>query len=145
MLLNIALIELGFTGISHIKDKNGKFVAILQLADPISLVRGSQEFMVDGVMRPVVAHDVIEVKVHEDDFIDGLEWDDETNTGSYKGSDLSLDVSQAGQVWLKSKSFAAGSREFSTNARAERLRKAVGASPIAKTPENKENILKPVE
>ena len=133
----LGLIVLAFTGITRQKDKNGKVIAILTLADPIAHVRGSQEFMIDGISRPMVATDVTEVKVHEDDFVDGLEWDEDTDTGSYEGSDLMLDVSQNGITWLRTKSFAEGSREFRANSKSDRLRKALGVAPEAKGTDEK--------
>lgn len=138
----IGLIVLAFVGITRQKDSKGKSIAILQLADPIAMVRGSQEFTFDGVTKPIVANDVVEVKVHEDDFVDGLIWDEDTDTGSYEGSDLILDVSQNGVVWLRSKSFAQGASEFRGNARNERLRKALKMAPATAGTDEK---LKPVE
>ena len=142
----LGLIILAFTGIVRQKDKSGKSIAILTLADPIAHVRGSQEFMIDGVSRPMVATDVTEIKVHEDDFVDGLEWDDQTDTGSYEGSDLLLDVSQNGITWLRKTSFAQGSQEFRANSKSERLRKALGLAPAAKgTDEKPTGTIKPVD
>lgn len=138
----IGMISLAFTGIARQKDSKGKVIAILQLAEPIPLVRGSQEFNIDGVTRPMTATDVNELKVHEDDFVDGLEWDEDTDTGSYNGSELLLDVSQNGVTWLRTKSFAQGSTEFRTNARQDRLRKALGVAPVRKGTDEK---LTPVE
>lgn len=133
----IGMISLAFVDIARQKDSKGKSIAIMQLAEPIALVRGSQEFNIDGVTRPMTAADVNEIKIHEDDFVDGLFWDDETNTGGYEGSDLLLDVSQNGVTWLRTKSFAQGSTEFRTNARQDRLRKALKIAPAAKGTDEK--------
>lgn len=120
-LAKLSLVELFFTGITQTKTQGGEMVAVLQLDQPIDHVRGSQEVDFNGRRQPVVASDVTEIKVHENDFNDDFQWDEDTNTGSYKGSALVLDVAKTGQVWLRSTSFAASGNEFRTKQRNDRL------------------------
>jgi hypothetical protein len=137
-LMSLALIHLYFTGITVQKSTKGEQIAILTLAEPIPNVRGSQEVEINGKRYPVSATDVKEIKVHEGDFNDDFQFDAETDTGEYRGSDLMLDVAKSGQVWLRSTSFAASGNEMRTTARNERLAKLVGVSAApANTPANK--------
>jgi hypothetical protein len=117
---------LEFTGITVQKDKDKNLIAILQLATPIPSVRSTQEFdTIGGGKQALVLNDVTEVKVHQKDFENdpGFEFDENTDTGIYKGSNLSLDVSRSGQVWLVSTNFATASSDFRNKARADKLQK----------------------
>lgn len=126
--------ELMFTGITAQKDRDGKMIAILQLEEPIQLVRGTQEVEWNGRMQAITAKDVLEIKVHEEDMNDDFHFSEETDTGSYKGSDLTLDVAKNGTVWMKKTTFAAGAGNFRQEARKTRLGKLFGeaeAKPFA--------------
>lgn len=121
----LSTIKLFFVGLATQKTKDGDHVAILQLEDPIPHVRGSQEVEFQGRMIPIVATDVTEIKVHEGDFTDDFQFDEEENTGSYEGSDLILDVAKNGQVWLRRESFASSGNTMRAKFRNERLAKLV--------------------
>jgi hypothetical protein len=121
----LSLLEFDFIGLSVQKTKDGEDVAILQLESPIPVVRGSQEVEINGTRYPITANDVKEIKVHEADFNDDFEFDTDTDTGSYKGSDLILDVAKSGQVWLRKQSFASAGSEMRTKSRNERLTKLI--------------------
>lgn len=110
-VLAASLLNLEFAGLSTQKTQDGDIVAVLQLSAPIEMVRGSQEIDYQGKRVPLIATDVNEVKVHQNDF-EGIVWDEDTDTGSYKGSNLLLDVSKQGQVWLRSESFATGGQKL---------------------------------
>lgn len=134
-LMQLSHLELFFTDLTASKDRDGKSIAILQLETPIPLVRGSQEVEWNGKNRPIVAKDVVEVKVHEEDMNDGFEFDEEngTNAGKYSGSDLVLDVAKNGTVWMKRTTFASSANTMRAGFRNERLAKVFG-EPI-KAPE----------
>jgi hypothetical protein len=121
----LSLLEFDFIGLSVQKTKDGEDVAILQLESSIPVVRGSQEVEINGTRYPITANDVKEIKVHEADFNDDFEFDTDTDTGSYKGSDLILDVAKSGQVWLRKQSFASAGSEMRTKSRNERLTKLI--------------------
>lgn len=123
-------LSLKFIGVTPQKDTDGKFIAILTLANPIPLVRGSQEVDYKGKRTGVNATDVKEVKVHQEDFENNPDFvfDEDTDTGEYNGSSLMLDVAKSGQVWLKSTSFASSGRQYRTTARNERLEKLLGGT-----------------
>lgn len=144
-VLAMSELDLEFSGISVQRTTNNELIAVLQLSSPIELVRGSQEVEFQGQKIPVTAKDVTEVKVHQNDF-DGIEWDDESNTGSYKGSVLSLDVAKNGrQVWMVSRSFAQAGQEFRQNRRNDRLTELVKGLGVEVKEEKKEKPLVPVE
>lgn len=119
----VANLALDFIGLTVQKTQGGETVAILQLSAPLEHVRGSQEVEFQGKRVAIQASDVNEIKVHENDFNDDFQWDTDTDTGSYNGSDLILDVSKSGQVWLRKQSFASAGQEMRTNNRNERLAK----------------------
>jgi hypothetical protein len=121
----LSLLEFDFIGLSVQKTKDGEDVAILQLESSIPVVRGSQEVEINGTRYPITANDVKEIKVHEADFNDDFEFDTDTDTGSYKGSELILDVAKSGQVWLRKQSFASAGSEMRTKSRNERLTKLI--------------------
>lgn len=125
-LSSLATLILGFIGISYQKDRDGKMVATLQLAQPIPLVKGSQQVEYEGKLRTFDAVDVTEVKIHENDFCEGFEWDEQGDNGAYKGDELILDVTQRGEVWMRKTSFAASARGFRTQNRETRLAKVLG-------------------
>lgn len=125
---SLMMLNLVFIGVAVKKAADGKRIAILQLADPIALVRGSQDVQVNGAMHGVVARDVTEVQVYEEDFekYPGFYWDEETNTGGYEGDQLILDVAKrTQQVWLRSTSFAASGTEYRNSAQNERYAKMI--------------------
>lgn len=125
----IAMLNLAFTNVTSTKDQNGKFIAILQLANPIALVRGSQNVSLATGSVGVTATDVREIKVHQDDIVDydektgeGFAFDEEGTGGSYKGSELVLDVSKANrEVWLKRTSFATAGAAYRTQLQSKKL------------------------
>lgn len=129
----LALIHLEFVGISSVKTRENQQIAILQLAQPIDMVRGSQEVNLDGVMHPIVARDVVEVKVHENDMTDDFSWDEDSNSGEYHGSDLVMDVDQKGVTWLRKQTFAAGGQEYRAKLRTDNLRKSILGDKAAPT------------
>lgn len=119
-VLKASELSLEFSGLSIQRAQDKSMIAVLQLSAPLEFVRGSQEVEFNGARIPVTATDVTEVKVHQDDF-DDIVWDEKTDTGSYKGSSLMLDVTKTRQVWLRSESFAAGGQKQRTKLRNERL------------------------
>ncbi len=125
---SLMMLNLIFTGVAVKKTADGKRIAILQLAEPIALVRGSQDVVVNGATHGVVARDVTEVQVYESDFENdpGFYWDEDTNTGGYEGDGMILDVAKRSQqVWLKSTSFAASGAEYRNTAQTERYSKMI--------------------
>jgi hypothetical protein len=91
-------------------ETNGEKIAVLYLTKTIPMVEGSMsvgdEATGDAVER-LKAYDVETVRIHQSDFdASGVEVDEVTGKGSVK-SDLRLDVSSKGDVWMKSQSFAA--------------------------------------
>lgn len=124
-----SLVVLQFIGISIQKTQEGEDVAILQLAEPIPHVRGSQEVEFNGKRVPIEEWDVTEVKVppsvidkYEENF--SFDEDPESDAGEYRGNKLILDVAKnSRQVWLVEKSFAASGQEMSRNNREDRLSK----------------------
>lgn len=145
-LAAITMLALEFTGINVQKDKDGKDIAILTLAEPIPYVRGSQEVVYEGQTYPVTASDVTEIKVHEDDFNEDFSFDDGSDTGSYKGSELTLDVAKSTKsVWLRKNSFASAGNEMRSKFRNERLGKLVASlKPSGKATETPRK-LQPVD
>lgn len=135
----IAMVNLAFTNVTSTKDQNGKFIAILQLANPIAMVRGSQNVALVTGSVGVTATDVREVKVHEDDIIDydektgeGFLFDEDGTSGSYKGSQLVLDVSKSNrEVWLKRTSFATAGAQYRTQQQNKRLEDMFAPKPAA--------------
>lgn len=128
----VANLAYEFTGLTVQKTREGDNVAILQLSAPIEHVRGSQEVEFNGKRVAIEATDVTEIKVHENDFNEDFKWDTDTDTGSYEGSELILDVSKSGQVWLRKQSFAAAGQEMRNTNRNQRLEKLF--APKVKTP-----------
>jgi hypothetical protein len=125
-LLNLKLV---FTGITTSKDSDGNVIAVLQLAKPIPYVRGSQEVEYAGKRQALQVSDVKEVKVHQKNFENNPDfaWDEETNTGTFEGSSLSLDVAKSSfQVWMVDVPFATAGNAFRNTARQERLGKFLG-------------------
>lgn len=106
----------------EVAERDGSKIAVLQLDKPIPVVEGSQ-FVGDdasGDRERLKAYDVESVRVHQDDFdAEGIDIDPETGKGTVK-CDLRLDVANSGDVWLKSKSFAAFAREKAGERKSER-------------------------
>lgn len=128
-LLSLLTVELFFTGLSVEKTKDGGMVAVLQLAEPIDFVRGSQELQYGDKLIPITASDVTEIKIHEDDIDlvgDDFQFDQDSDEGFYKGDKLVLDVSKAKQVWLRSQTFRASGNEMRATNRNERTKKILG-------------------
>jgi hypothetical protein len=100
---------LEFIGIDVQKTSNGT-VATLMLAEPIELVRGTLTVPgPNGENIPVNARNVTEIKVYKEDlekFDDDFNFDEDTDYGTYEGTDLVLDVDTKRQVWLRSETFA---------------------------------------
>lgn len=130
----LATLDLVFSSITPAKDKDGKNIAILRLENPIPEVRGTQEIDYNGQRHAVVATDVMEVKVHEDNMNDDFEAH-EDGTVTYKGDKLILDVAKSTkQVWLVAQSFASSGNKMRSDNRNERLAKLLGldaANPAA--------------
>lgn len=127
-LRSLAMIELFFTNVTATKDKEGKFIAILQLAKPIQSVRGSQTVQVSTGSVGVSATDVREIKVHQEDMVEfneatgeGFSFEAEGTGGSYKGSALMLDVTKTREVWLKKTSFAQQGQAYRTTLQNQKL------------------------
>jgi len=120
---DLSLVSFDFTMITPQTTSDGTKVAILELAEPMDKVRGSQTVELDGEVYPVTAENVVEIKVHQDAFEDNenFTWDDETQMGHYEGEDLVLDVAKRDRsVWLTTKPFSASANEFRQNAQKER-------------------------
>lgn len=143
-VLAMSELDLEFSDISVQRTQNNELVAVLQLSTPREFVRGSQEVDFQGQKIPITAKDVTEVKVHQNDF-EGIEWDEETNTGRYKGTTLSLDVSRGRQVWLVSRSFAQAGQEFRQTRRNDRLTELVKGLGVDVEALKKEKPLVPVD
>lgn len=130
----LATLNLVFNNLTSTKDQDGKVIAILKLEQPIGQVRGSQELDYEGQKRPLIAYDVMEVKVHESNMEEGFEVDDD-GTVTYKGDGLVLDVAKSTkQVWLVKETFASSGNKMRTNLRNERIGKLLnidGANPAA--------------
>lgn len=116
-----------FVGIRTMKAQDGSSIAILELEDPIAQVKGSQRYEIDGQSGYYSANDVTEVKVHEDNAIEGFEFDEDGDGGEYKGEDLQLDVTKRGEVWLVSKTFAQAGNEMRTAGRNNRVTNVIKA------------------
>ena len=103
----------------------GDKVVVLPLVTPLENVNGSQRVPDDtGALHTVFAESVREIRVHERDYKaheDSFEWDDVLEVGTYKGTELMLDVAKRSQdVWLTGTSFASAGNSF----RAENQRKS---------------------
>jgi len=122
--------EFVFTNLTPSKDKDGNSIAILQLETPIPLVRGTQEVEWNGRMRPITAQDVNEIKVHEEDMNDDFKFDDVSDGGTYSGSELILDVSKGGVVWLRKVSLATSANNFRGVQRNARMAKLFGEALV---------------
>lgn len=145
-LQEINNLNLQFIGITSQKTKDKEFVAILTLAIPVPVIRGSQEVDFMGKRQAIVLNDVTEVKVHERDFNEDFVFDDATDTGTYKGSDLQFDVSKQGQAWLTSKPFSAAATEFRTKNNNDRLAKLFNVkAPEEAKADDKAKGVKPVD
>ena len=146
-LKSLAMIELAFTNVTATKDKDGNFIAILQLEKPIASVRGSQTVQLATGAVGVSATDVREIKVHQEDMVDyneatgeGFAFDADGTSGSYKGSALMLDVTKNREVWLKKTSFAQQGQAYRTTLANQRLETLFGQKPAAAGAEPKEVI-----
>ncbi len=139
----LSVLEFKFTDLTATKDKDGNVIAILQLDEPIPLVRGSQEVLFNGARVPMTRKDVTEIKIHENDMNDDFEFEEGTNAGSYKGSDLILDVSKSsGQVWLRKTTFAQSGQEFGNKQKQENLGKLLNlaVAPVAPASKSTEPV-----
>lgn len=140
-LKKISTITFDFQLVGHettAPDKDGKTlkVLVLKLFNPIPYVRGSQKIpMEDGTLRTLELNDVEEIKVIETDAASDsfdMEVDPDTNevTGTFKGSDLILDISKSNMdVWLRKDSFASvgkGMRTANQQSRLDAVRKRLG-------------------
>jgi hypothetical protein len=90
-------------------EQNGEKIAVLYLTKPIPMVEGSllvgDEAVGESTER-LKAYDVETIRIHQTDFeASGVEVDEKTGKGSVK-TDLRLDVSGKGDVWIRSQSFA---------------------------------------
>lgn len=95
-----------------VAETTGEKIAVLWLAKPIPIVQGTQTITDDATNESarIEAYEVESVRIYERDFdAEGIDIN-EDGTGQVK-TDLMLDVSSAGDVWLTSKSFAAFGRE----------------------------------
>jgi len=105
----------------EVTESNGEKIAVLHLKKPIPIVQGSMTVNDDatGTSERLEAYDVEIVRMHERDFdVEGVEIN-EDGTGTVK-TNLRLDVSNRGDVWLTSKSFNAFRRERAQDRRNER-------------------------
>lgn len=111
----LAFISLAISNVTAQKTREGEYIAILELADPIPYVRGSQELN-DGVQKIALeAFDVTEIKIHENDIDEAGEafaFDEDGTSGTYEGKELILDVAKSGQVWLRKDTFASAGTEM---------------------------------
>lgn len=112
-------------------DKDGKTqkIVVLKLYDPIPYVRGSQKIaMEDGTLKTLELNDVDEIKVIQEDAASesfDMVIDEATGetTGTFKGSDLLLDISKNMEVWLRKTSFASAGKAMRNANQAGRLSK----------------------
>lgn len=111
--------EFTFTGFTFVYDQNNKKIAVLELDEPIPLVSGSQSISDGETTEKLDAFDVTHVKIHEDDMNEGIVVEDD-GSGEVSTDGLRLDVSRSGEVWLRSKSFAASGQEFRRSRTSER-------------------------
>lgn len=104
----------------EVTESNGEKIAVLYLKNPIPIVDGSMSISDDaGAQERLQAYDVTTVRIHQRDFeAEGIDIK-EDGTGTVK-TDLRLDVSNRGDVWLTSKSFNTFRREKAQDRRAER-------------------------
>lgn len=96
----------------EVTESNGEKIAVLHLKKPLSIVQGSMTVSDEatGSSERLEAYDVEVVRMHERDFdAEGIDIN-EDGTGFVK-TNLRLDVSNRGDVWLTSKSFNAFRRE----------------------------------
>lgn len=127
-LEQLSVIGFVITNILSSKDKDGNYIATLEIADAIPLVRGSQTLDFQGRKVPLEANDVTEIKIHEDDMEEAgedFQIDSEGTTGEYSGSKLILDVSKGGDVWLRKETFAASGNEMRSRFRNDRTESIV--------------------
>lgn len=144
----LANVKLAFTDVTATKDRDGNFIAILTLQNPIPHVTGSQTVQIGDKTFNLAANDVRQIKVHQEDMVDfdpatgeGFSFDTEGTSGAYQGSDLVLDVSQQKEVWLKRTSFAQAGRAYKSQAKTKQLEKLFGGG----TPSSTEGTGGPVE
>lgn len=117
-----------FVGIRTTKGTDGKITAILELEEPLAQVKGSQRYEVGGNSGYYSASDVTEVRVHEENFVDGFEFEEDGDGGEYKGEELQLDVAKrTGEVWLVKTPFAQAANTFRSNNRNERTANVIKA------------------
>ena len=117
-----------FVGMRTTKGQDGKITAILELAEPIAQVKGSQRYEMGGNTGYYSATDVTEVRVHEDNFVDGFEFDEDGDGGEYKGEELQLDVAKrTGEVWLVKIPFAQAANTFRSANRNDRTASIIKA------------------
>lgn len=103
--------QFDFTGFTYTYDNNNKKVVTLELVNPIPYVSGSQSITDGNESVKLDAYDVTHVKIHEDDMVEGIDVN-EDESGTVDTDALRLDVSRAGEVWLRSKSFAASGADY---------------------------------
>lgn len=112
-LADKAVTEFEVVGTTYeVAESNGEKIAVLRLKNPIPMVEGSQSVSDDATnaSERLTAWDVETVRVYQRDFdADGIDIN-EDGTGTVK-TNLRLDVSNRGDVWLTSKSFAQFGRE----------------------------------
>lgn len=142
----MATLTFVFSNVTSARDQDGKQIAILTLGEPIPTVRGSQEIDFDGQRHPVVAHDVTEIKVHEDNMNDDFVVN-EDGTVTYEGDSLILDVAKSTrQVWLVGESYASlgnKMRQVSRNERIAKLLDLDSANPASGPNAGNSNTGKP--
>lgn len=105
----------------EVTESNGEKIAVLHLKKPIPIVQGSMTVSDDttGASERLEAYDVEVIRIHQRDFDDeGIDIADD-GTGTVK-TNLRLDVSNRGDVWLTSKSFNAFRRERAQDRRSDR-------------------------
>lgn len=120
----LAMVRLAFIGLTVDKATDGSRIAILQLDAPYPYIRGSQEIEYDGKKVALTQADFTEIKIHEDDIEEAgedFQFDTESDTGSYSGSKLVLDVAKSGDVWLRKNTFKSDAGAFRAKNRNDRM------------------------
>ncbi len=132
-----------FTGMSVQKTSDGQNIIVFDLETPID-VKGSQEVEIDGQMVRVRANDATEISILEEDLdnhADSFSWDTDTDTGSYEGTELIVDVAKTnGKVWLKPTTFAVSGRQYGAQQRSSNFKKMFAAPVAAAAKKNEELV-----
>lgn len=124
-LVSLLTLTFGFINVRPDKDRDGNLIAILTLDEPIDQVVGSQTYETDGGLRNYTAVDVEEIRVHQDNFVDGFSFDPDGTSGEYSGDELILDVAKNGTVWLVKEKFSQAGNRMRREFREDRTKEVI--------------------